>query len=202
MNPGLFLAACVPLWLGVSNCWSQAPPVLVTDHDTPLQFNGFHVKPPGGENWYRFIRNDGNVLFGKRIDSKVHTFAALVHSGMLPAGIAVGSIEDYFALVKKIKRAMISPKYLRFLEEEYVTENTPGRTCIRYRLKAEAILAPQARGVPLTLEINGFSCTHPESLRTSIDIHYSERGGPGPDSEGMRREGEEFIRGIVFTPLK
>ena len=189
----LVLAACATV---------QTDPVSEADPAASLEFRGFSIKPPPGSGWVLVERGRESVFFGKKTGSQAHVFVALAFSERIPDPVSIDSVEDYFDFVKQTKRAGFVPGRHWFLEEEYGTERTPGPTCIRYRLKFLDTGSPQAPGVPLPLEVTGFSCAHPDSLQTAIDVQYSERGGPGAGNEELRKEGEVFIHSVVFTPLK
>ncbi len=171
---------------------------------TPLQFKGFRVTPPASENWNVVERNDTSALLGRRTASATHTFVAIVMSDTIPEKDLPlwNTVPEFFDFIKKLKRASLDPSRHTFIGEEFSPPLARAPTCMRYRLRAEDRGAQQARGVALPLEIAGVSCTHPDSLRTIVDVSYSERGGPAPDSARMREEVERFIASVIFTPLK
>ena len=170
----------------------------------PLQFKGFRVTPPATAHWTVLERNDVSALLGRRTGSAAHTFVAIVMSDTIPEKDLPlwNSVPEYFDFIRKLKRASLDPSRHTLLDDDFTPPLAHAPTCMRYRLRAEDRGAQQVRGVALPLEIAGVSCTHPDSLRTIVDVSYSERGGPSADSPHMREEAERFIHSIVFTPLK
>jgi len=196
---------------GVLFFWLMAIPVAAAAEDGFaraggtagfLDFRGFRIKPPPGENWVQVERDHTRAFFGKRTGALTHTFVALVFTEILPDSVGIDSLAGFFEFIRGLSRARIIPGRHWFLEEEFATEGTPAPTCIRHRLKVLDTGSVHAPHIPLLLVLTGLSCAHPQSLRTTIHVHYEERGGPEPASEQLQREGEEFINGIVFTPLE
>jgi len=171
---------------------------------TSLQFKGFRVTSPAAENWTVLDRNEVSALLGRRTTSSTHTFVAIVMSDSIPDNDVPlwNSVPEYFDFIKKLKRASLDPSRHTLLSDEFTPPLANAPTCIRYRLRAEDKGAQQARGIALPLDITGVSCTHPDSLRTIVDVSYSERGGPSTESARMREEAERFVSSIVFLPLK
>ena len=184
--------------LAVSPVRGQGRPVPVTDHDTPVQLMGFRIKPPTGSDWFWGLRDAQNVFFGKRLDSKTHSFVAVAFSR---ATSTSPSPDEFLEFARKFKAGAVDPSRNTIIEEEFVQSSTPAPECVRYRFKLEDRGAPFAKGVALLQEEFGFICLHPQSRKHFVDVRYSERGGPQPVSAQMREEGEAFLRGIEFTPV-
>ena len=169
-----------------------------------LEFGGFRLAALPAPEWTVLERNAASALLGRRTGSATHTFVAIVMSDTIPDKDLPlwNSVSGYFDFMRKLKPASLDPSRHTLLEQEYSPPLDKAPTCMRYRLRVEDRGAPQARGVALPMTIAGVSCTHPDALRTLVDVSYSERGGPAPESPRMREEAERFISSLVFTPLR
>lgn len=177
---------------------AQGRPVLVTDSSTPLEFRGFRAKPPPGTSWYLVFRSNVDIIYIKRMESKLHTFYVRMSIALLPDGESGPDVSLEF--IKKNFQVIDQPGS-RFMPQKFDIERdlSTGNTCSRYVMQADDTGAPQADGRTLILESNGLVCIHPNMPRHVVHIFYSERGGPAESSAQLKTEGESFMRGMVFT---
>ena len=185
-------------------CALAVPSALAQDGAAALEFRGFRLAPLPAPEWTTLERNAASALFGRHTAAATHTFVAIVMSDTIPEKDLPlwNSVGAYFDFMRKLKPASLDPSRHTLLEQEYSPPLDKAPTCMRYRLRVEDRGAPQARGVALSMTIAGVSCTHPEALRTLIDVSYSERGGPAPESARMREEAERIVDSLQFTPLR
>jgi hypothetical protein len=144
-------------------------------------------------------RDDKNVMFGKKTESRVHTFLVIAFSRELNA--SPSSRAEFLELARDFKAAGVERDRIEMLEEEFLESSDPAPDCARYRMRSRDRGASIAKGVPLSLEQAGVICLHPVSHRHLVDVRYSERGGPEPPSAQLREEGEAFLRSLEFTPV-
>lgn len=185
-----------------TSVWGQT--ALPQGANTVFQFNGFSIAAPAGEQWSLLEYTANSALFGRRTESGAHTFIAMVMSDKLSEReLALWNTrEEYFEFMKKLKRASLHPDSHRFIEDEYTFDRVPAPGCMRYRLRAEEIAMQNTPERTQTVEAIGINCVHPDSLRTYMDISYTERGIAQTDSAAMRAEAEAFIGSFRFAPLK
>jgi hypothetical protein len=192
------------LWVG--SFFFIAPAVLHAEiipdagQTTRLNFQGYSIFPPPGSNWQVLQKEQNNIVFTKDLKSKTHTFVANVFA--VPLTIGFETPEDFLNFIKKSKDANIEPRRFRMLENEVVLDDAYGPYCVRYHQKAVDRGALSSGKAPyLILDTYGYACIHPDTPELAVDIGYSERFAPGESNAELREEGQQFIRGLKFTPL-
>jgi len=191
----------------VVGCASQPRPV--TDSTTRLQFVGFSVLPPQGNNWYFNMEGQYVVSFGKFDRGKykpgtkpTHTLIVTAFSGQLTPENKIDTPERLYAF----SEAFLHRKGpTRFDSQEI--ELTPYRTqetdCVQYDHVVEERDNPKVAGAILTITAHGFICRNSYSPDWLISAFYSERYIPGEKIDvgpSFKREGQSFLKNIVFTP--
>jgi hypothetical protein len=182
-------------------CAALAPAAAAAESEI-LEFRGFRLRPPPGADWVLVERDARSVFFGKRTGEPAHTFVALAYAETLPEAERPRTLAEHFERVKQVRRASFVPGRHWFLEEDFATEGAPAAGCLRYRQKFLDTGTRDAPGIPLPLEVVGFSCVHPDSLAIAIHVHYEERGLSGAGTASLRDEGEAFLRSFEFAPLE
>ena len=158
------------------------------------ELDGYSVVPPPGRNWFEMARDRQQVLFGKKIESRTHSFAATATSGMIKDKFETR--DEFHAYVNQMRVADLGSD--RFKVIEFSSDFDPAfpAWCIRYRAKTEDRGAPYALGRLLLVEHFGVTCLHPTIANLVVDIGYSERGRPAETSPELRAEGESFMRSL------
>ena len=171
----------------------------VTNPAAVYEFDGYSVGAPQGRYWFEMRRDRQQALFGKKIDSRTHAFAATATSGQVPEKFA--SRDDFREYIDKMRSAAdgTARKVIAY-DSEFDTSFAAW--CVKYRLKSEDRGAPYAQGRALLQEDSGIACLHPQSPDLVVDVGYSERGRPGEMSADLRAEGEGFMRSLKLTPLR
>lgn len=202
MKEWTFLLATLAWTFLTIHAMAASVPTAVTDSGTRLEFRGYSVLPPPGNDWFVFEQDRGHILFFKKLESEfvTHTFGALVATS--PVSVRFKNPDEFLAYAKKEDERDSSSKRHRVLLSEATSDDGIGsRYCVRYFKKAEdhGVSIP---GVPyLMMEIYGYVCLHPELPGLLININYSERYKPDEGSPALRAEGEKFIKSFKFTSL-
>ncbi len=169
----------------------------INDALSGYELEGYSVLPPPGSNWFEMQRDRQQVLFGKKIDSRTHSFVATATSGEIneifdkPA-----QFQDY---VDKMRIAAVDPARYKIVEYRSAFDPSYPAQCVRYHSKTEDRGAPYAQETALLLEHFGVTCLHPALPRLVVDVGYSERGRSTEISDALRAEGETFMRSLKFT---
>lgn len=190
--------------LGVAGCAGGPQLIPVTDPTQRLEFEGFSILPPQGDNWFiappalRKQQGPGMIAsFGKLTTppSKTHTVVATVRGGRAP--FSAGS------------RAELLRKFAQGYSEQTnrnrpVSVNiSPDRTlapdCVRYDVKVEDRGVPGYPGSVYIMDMHGFVCLHPDLPDAVIDIQYSQRRLQEDPPLALEAEGEPFVKSLLFT---
>lgn len=167
----------------------------VTAPDSVYEMDGYTVLPPPGKNWFELERDKRYAYFGKKLDSRTHSFIAIALSARLREKF--DKPEDFRDYVSQTL-ALGSDERNAVIEIRAEPDGSPERYCIRYSTKAEDRKALFAGGRALLVETIGVSCLHPDNRALSVDISYTERGYPAETSAELRAEGESFVRSLKF----
>ncbi len=177
---------------------AQTHAIPITGAATAYVLEGYSVLPPPGKNWFEMGRDKQQVLFGKKIDSRTHSFAATAASGQI--GEKFETREQFQQYVNKIRAADFGSDRYKLLE--FTSDFDPAfpAWCVRYLSKTQDRAAPYSIGRALLLEHTGVTCLHPTIPDLVVDVGYSERGRPAEISAALRAEGESFMRSLQFAP--
>jgi hypothetical protein len=182
----------------------------VTDPTQRLEFQGFSILPPRGENW--FISRSPSipdpswtlpVKFGKSFrDSKTHSF----YAAAMTASLGNVTIESRTELLKHMARVFSvgekgepqsTPLHTKVAFGKYL-----GRECVRYEYITEDRSSRVHPGSVFILIRKGFIFLHPDSSSFLLRLEYSERYLRGEQSFSLEAEVEPFFRSLVFTPIQ
>ena len=177
---------------------AQTHAVPTTGITTAYVLEGYSVLPPPGKNWFEMGRDKQHVLFGKKIESRTHSFAATATSGLIDEKFETR--EQFQNYVNKVRVADLGSERFKMLEFSSDFDPAFPAWCVRYRAKTQDRAAPFAIGRALLLEHIGITCLHPAMPDLVVDVGYSERGRPAEISAELREEGESFMRSLKFTP--
>lgn len=175
----------------------------VTNPTQRLEFEGFSILPPQGENWFmtaglREVQGAIVIVsFGKRLTppSKTHTVTATVSAVRLPdsAGNRAERLQKY---------AQIPPSgRFRVVSVNISPDTTLAPDCVRIDATSED------RGVPghpdsiFIMDQHSFVCFHPYFPDAAIDIQYSQRRLQEEAPLSLEAEGEPFVKSLIFTRL-
>jgi hypothetical protein len=177
---------------------SQVHSKPVTDSTVLYELEGYTVLPPPGKNWFEMRRDRRQALFGKKIESPTHSFAAAAVSATL--GQKFENRTEFEAYVRNLKAQDVDSARYRLVEYVAEPEMPYAAWCVRYRTTAQDRQAPYAQGTVLLLEHAGIACVHPDKTDLIVDVGFSERGRPAEFSSELRSEGESFMRSLKFLP--
>ncbi len=181
---------------------AQLHAVPITDPAAVYQLEGYSVLPPPGKSWFKMQHDRQQALFGKKLDSPTHSFAAMAASGLIDEKFETREqFQDY---VNKLRTADFDAARYRVIEFDSSVDNTFAAWCVRYRLKHTDRNAVLSRNRTLLVEDFGVTCLHPDKRDLVVDVGYSERGRQAELnaelSAELRKEGESFMRSLKFTP--
>jgi hypothetical protein len=163
------------------------------------ELEGYSVAAPQGKNWFEMRRDKQQALFGKRIESPTHSFAAAATSGVIAEKFE--RPEQFQEYVDKMRGGSTALGY-KVIDYNSELETSFPAWCVRYRLRSEDRDAPHAKGRVLLKEDYGVTCLHPALPGLIVDVGYSERGRPAEISAELQAEGEAFLRSLKFTPRR
>lgn len=190
----LLLITAGPL---AGNACAQLRAVPITALDAVYDLEGYSVTAPPGKNWFELRRDKHNVYFGKRMESRTHSFIATAMSAPIAEKFETpGKFRDHISKMLPVR----GDARHTVIESRVETDATLGRFCVRHYIKEEDRGAPYARGKALRVETFGVSCLHPDDPGLTISVSYTERGIPAETSAELRGEGENFVRSLKFTP--
>lgn len=192
---------------------------LVTNPDERLQFPGFSILPPKGENW--FMVGPGAyenwafpITFAKRLREKIER----------PA-----EAEMNFARVKTLNFGNVTfrnpAEILRYLAHDIVAQDLEsqnranpglgiknfqvkasvekylGRDCVTYELSYEVHNWRPFPGFVFIMDGKGLLFLHPDSPTFVIGLEYYQRYLRGEKPYRVEPEVEPFLKSLVFTSL-
>lgn len=178
------------------NAGAQTYALPITGIPKAYEQEGYSVLPPPGKNWFEMGRDKQQVLFGKKIESRTHSFAATAASGLIDEKFATR--EQFQEYVNKMRAADFGSDRFKILEFSSDFDPAFPAWCVRYRAKTRDRAAPNAIGRVLLLEHIGVTCLHPTIPDMVVDVGYSERGRAAEISPDLRGEGESFMRSLTF----
>lgn len=165
-------------------------------------FQGFSIDPPADAEWRLTHRGPNGLAFVRQLFTRTHSAALVASRARLPHSVAIASQADFFEYVRRSARERIDPKRHRLVEEWWSADQAPAPNCQRFRLRVMDRGPGAKLPEPSPFDIEGVACSHPDSLRTLIEVSWSERGGPGPGSDQVRAAGEAFVQSLRFRPLE
>jgi hypothetical protein len=167
----------------------------VTAAESVYEMDGYSIVPPPGKNWFELERDERYAYFGKKLDSRTHSFIAIALSARLREKF--DKPEDFRDYVREML-ALGSNERSAVIEIRAEPDGSPERYCVKYSTKSEDRKALFAGGRALLVETTGVSCLHPDNRALSVDVSYTERGYPTEASAELRAEGESFVRSLKF----
>jgi hypothetical protein len=166
-------------------------PVPVSGSDIPLQFEHFSISPPGGGGWFMLDRSKDGVMFARRPASPGHTLMAWAVSKKIDA--PVHDLATYLERVKpELERRFESGRH-KILEARIARYDRLPDTCLRYWFKALDTGVQGLEGKPQNFLVSGIHCLAARDRDFSIDVNFSERGGPESWSAAMLAEADGYF---------
>ena len=182
MITAMLVALLVPLSSCVQDVNSQLTPV--TDPTKPLEFQGFSIRPPMGENWFIAEKSPTKVVFGKKTQTKTHTVLAGVDITSLPEGspldgLAPVTIETRKAILAGLARALEneardSPRHTS-LQIKVFLDDYLGSDCLGQEVTVEDHSVPEFPDSVFIMTGRTFHCLHPESPQFYIHLYYNQK---------------------------
>ena len=198
----LRFAACFLVTALVTACATYQGMVPVTDSATRLDYPGYSVLPPQGDNWFLRKWHEGSAVFIKKVGPNAHTFSTAVMAVRIPT--TSDSPEQFKESVRKSKQ-ILDPKRYSILNFDVSLDPKFGAYCVKYYMmtRDRAAQVSRADTAFMFLEITGYTFVHPDSSNFVLDVNYSERykmkGGSDPEAKKI---GEKFINGLKIRSLK
>lgn len=90
---------------------------------------------------------------------------------------------------------------MKLIDARYTVDNTLGPICVRGDVVQEDHGVPGWSGWVFIADSHEFLCVHQYSPSHMVHVHYSERRLKDDSPWGLEKEGESFLRSLVFTPL-
>jgi hypothetical protein len=147
----------------------------------------FVFELPQGQDWYELGTSGGATAFGKKLESKDHTFIASAQISKFT--LKFSSPEEFLEFVKKSRIGDTDPDRFKIIRYEENIDKTHSEFCTKFILKAE----DNGKGI---LESHGYTCLHPSHPELVVTLEYSERTKSEQVSQLVRNEGERFISSL------
>lgn len=177
-------------------------PIYVTPPTKRLQFTGFSIVPPRGEDWHAMPSNGEtralgfDILFVKTLGPNqfVHAYAVAHRS---PAQSASPSL----ILNEELER-VVRP---RGSSLQTFPNHLFRASCVRWEMTREE--RSQFRGVAAGESMiwisryHGYLCSHPDAPAYVIEIGYFDTVPKNVQGPSAKEEGELFLSELSFTPL-
>lgn len=190
--PALLLLAMAEF---AGNAGAQLYAKPVTAPEVIYEMDGYSILPPPGKNWFELERDRKYAYFGKKLESRTHSFIAIALS--VPMREKFEKPEEFRDYVSKML-ALAGDERNSVLESWAELDEPAERFCVKYSMKAEDRKAVYAGGRSLLVETIGMSCLHPDNRGLSVDVSYTQRGYPAETNTELRAEGESFVRSLKF----
>ena len=177
--------------------------VPVTSPTQRLQSDVLSILPPQGENWFAVRKPQGahGLLFqffkAATPPSKTRTVLANVQVLRGRDSIPAESRAQFL-------RELAQFKYSEQTNRERPTsvnispDKTLAHDCVRYDVTHEDRGVPGYRGSIFIWDAHGFICVHPDLPDTVVDIQYSQRRLQQEPAVPLEREGEPFVKSVLF----
>ena len=101
---------------------AQLHAVPVTDPNAVYELQGYSVLPPPGKSWFEMQRDGQQALFGKKIESRTHSFVATATSGLISEKFATRELFQEY--VNKMRTADIDAARYQIVEFASEVDNT------------------------------------------------------------------------------
>ena len=183
-------------------------PIPVTDPTQRLQFQGFSILPPKGENWF-IGQGVGNVMFRKQLRETIkqpadlHTIVAQVWTRSLGDVTFESRMELLQYLARELEKGMRQPTQRNTpLEVKLSLDKCLGWDCARIDYTSEDRGLPSFPGSVFILTGHHFVFLHPDSPTLVIHVNYGQRYLRGQQPLPLEAEVESFLKSLVFTPIR
>jgi hypothetical protein len=206
------------LLLGVIASGCAIGPTLtpITDPTQRLQFQGFSILPPKGENWFIAelpYPTDPNwavpVTFGKKLREKAqrpgeyHPIYVHVQTGSLGDVRFESRSELLQQLARQIEMELTTPTPRRRAPQVRVfLDKWLGFDCIRFESRAEDPMVPELPGFVFTFTRQGFIFLHPDAATFIVWLEYGQKYLKGQQPFALEAEVEPFLKSLEFAPLR
>ena len=186
-----------------------------------MQFSGFSIAPPQGAGWAQTSADTGDdpwktwIIFWKTLPEPhpefgPHTaFAAVrslsttpeIRSQLSSASARRGFMAAMMnqALMND-EAAAIAVEGLRVFHQNALLDHTLGYDCFSYEVGVEGKGALEDKTFDFVMDLHSYICLDP-ALGQLVETMYSQLVPQGDSPVDLKREGEDFLRSISFSPL-
>lgn len=211
-----FITCCLlPLvFISISGCAGSFGNLRwVNDPDRYIELSGFAVKPPTGQDWAVYCKDEAfpnAITFTKLIQTPIRNNAEHYEFSVNVAtafGIAVNGLKNG-AVADEMKTKVLQQslqyiqKQLKYQINESSFTHFQGAECIRYGGKQ---LAPQVDiywGTINFERVNGYLCLHPDHHDFMVVIDWKDGASVGLSPVSRDDQLGNFLNSIRFTPRK
>lgn len=196
--------------LTISCVTAPKRPILipVTSPIQRIEFQGFSLLPPNGENWFLAFslpeefggqRVPYIAVFLKKLPDEEdgRIIAATVTSEKIKQTFRTP--EEYLNFIKNALGKSIEKIGYKLIKSRVSLDATPGPYCVRYDISYKVLGVPQFHTSAVILETRGLRCLHPDFPRVLIDISYKQQYRQEESPFALESEGDGFLKGLIFT---
>jgi hypothetical protein len=188
-----------------------------------LQFRGFSILSPRGDNWFMdaspINQGDPNwtwdVVFVKYLKVPATRPAELKSVLVSARTRSLGDVkfESRTELLQQLARELLEHSdrlYIpygrvpqsRLLKSKASLEKCLGWNCVRYEATVEDYSSRIFPGSVFILNLLGFLYLHPDSTASIVALEYSQRYLKGEMPPRLEAEVEPFLKSLVFGPVR
>ena len=190
--------------LGMVGCAGGPQLIPVTDPTERLEFEGFSILPPQGDNWFvvpsaPIIFPDVLVQFFKKStpQSGPRQPLATLSLGAGP-GPEGSTAERLYKLGVEYSNQPDTSRFRR-ISFNISPDRTLALDCMRFDWTAEARNNPRYPGSIFIMDQHGFVCLHPDLPHHSIEISYGQRRLQEELPLSLEAEGEPFVKSLLYN---
>lgn len=207
----VFLAAIVAV-----SCTVGPTLTPIIDPMQRLQFRGFSILPPRGDNWFMDASPINpcvpdwtcDVVFVKYLKvpaTRPAEFKSVVVSARTRS-LGDVKFESRTELLQQLARELLEhygrEPQSRFLKSKASLEKCLGWNCVRYEATVEDYSSRFFPGSVFIVNLLGFLYLHPDSTASIVALEHSQRYLKGEMPPRLEAEVEPFLKSLVFGPLR
>lgn len=214
-TPRILILVCLAAIVAVS-CTVGPTLTPIIDPMQRLQFRGFSILPPRGDNWFMDASpvNPGDpnwtwdVVFVKYLKVPATRPAELksVVASVRTRSLGDVKFESRTELLQQLARELLEVfqrvPQSRLLKSKASLEKCLGWDCVRYEAIQEDYSSRLFPGSVFILNVLGFLYLHPDSTAHIVALEYSQRYLKGEMPARLEAEVEPFLKSLAFGPLR
>lgn len=173
-----------------------------TSPNVLVDFFGFSVQPPNGQNWFVHEQSYLGITYAKTTENKEkHTVIAMaVVSRFLDQPLK--SIKELLKYIKQTKKTVGDDSRYKAEKQSISELQVDHAACVRVDFTAEDHGVPYDFGASFILQGFDIICIHPYSPHLLIRLGFSQRFEEGKTPLMLQSESNSFMESISFKEIR